>query len=310
MTTRGSIVLIVIAAVCFGTTGTAQALGGSEASATSLGAARIVGGGVLLALVAAFAERARRRPGVQRVRWPAGRSSMSAGVLVLLGACGVAGYQPTFFTGTAQNGVAVGTLVALGCAPVLTGLLEWAVRGRAPGIRWAIATSVAALGIAVLSGLGTGGAMTLTLPGLAASLGAAGCYAVYTVTTKLLLDRGWSPALAMGTTFGVAAALSLPVLLSTNLEWMSRPAGLVTVAWLAVVTTALAYTLFGRGLRALPAAQVATLTLLEPVTATLLGVLVLQEVFTLSTAAGVLLLVAGLVILTARVPRVGRPAMT
>lgn len=84
----------------------------------------------------------------------------------------------------------------------------------------------------------------------------------------------------------------------------------MTVAWLAVVTTALAYTLFGRGLRGLPAAQVATLTLLEPVTATLLGVLVLQEAFTLSTAAGMLLLVAGPVILTARVPRAGRPAMT
>ncbi|CAN5140477.1 hypothetical protein BH09ACT6_BH09ACT6_21770 [soil metagenome] len=45
---RSSVVLIIGAAVCFGTTGTAQALGASGASAVSLGAARIVFGGALL----------------------------------------------------------------------------------------------------------------------------------------------------------------------------------------------------------------------------------------------------------------------
>ncbi|TFC24306.1 EamA family transporter, partial [Cryobacterium sp. MDB1-18-2] len=230
-----------------------------------------------------------------------GRLRGSSGALVLLGAAGVAAYQPAFFTGTAQNGVAVGTLVALGSAPVLTGLLEWGWFRRPPGIRWACATFVAATGVAALSGLYSGGGGPVTALGIAGSLGAAASYAVYTLSTKLLLDRGWSPTTAMGATFGAAAVLMLPVLLASNPAWLAQPAGLATAAWLAVVTTALAYTLFARGLRGLPASQVSTLTLVEPVTATALGIFLLHEDFTPATICGILLLVTGLAILT--VPR-------
>ncbi|MEB0287982.1 EamA family transporter [Cryobacterium sp. 10S3] len=314
MTVRASRWLIVLAAVCFGTTGTAQALGalgGAQASATSLGAARIVFGGALLAILAfavALAERRRRSAGADRDgdsdREPGrvrGRLRGSSVALVLLGAAGVAAYQPAFFTGTAQNGVAVGTLVALGSAPVLTGLLEWGWFRRPPGIRWACATFVAATGVAALSGLYSGGGGPVTALGIAGSLGAAASYAVYTLSTKLLLDRGWSPTTAMGATFGTAAVLMLPVLLASNPAWLAQPAGLATAAWLAVVTTALAYTLFARGLRGLPASQVSTLTLVEPVTATALGIFLLHEDFTPATICGILLLVTGLAILT--VPR-------
>ncbi|TFC18073.1 DMT family transporter, partial [Cryobacterium sp. MDB2-10] len=230
-----------------------------------------------------------------------GRLRGSSVALVLLGAAGVAAYQPAFFTGTAQNGVAVGTLVALGSAPVLTGLLEWGWFRRPPGIRWACATFVAATGVAALSGLYSGGGGPVTALGIAGSLGAAASYAVYTLSTKLLLDRGWSPTTAMGATFGTAAVLMLPVLLASNPAWLAQPAGLATAAWLAVVTTALAYTLFARGLRGLPASQVSTLTLVEPVTATALGIFLLHEDFTPATICGILLLVTGLAILT--VPR-------
>ncbi|MDY7529345.1 MULTISPECIES: DMT family transporter [unclassified Cryobacterium] len=314
MTVRASRWLIVLAAVCFGTTGTAQALGalgGAQASATSLGAARIVFGGALLTILAfavALAERRRRSAGADRDgdsdREPGrvrGRLRGSSVALVLLGAAGVAAYQPAFFTGTAQNGVAVGTLVALGSAPVLTGLLEWGWFRRPPGIRWACATFVAATGVAALSGLYSGGGGPVTALGIAGSLGAAASYAVYTLSTKLLLDRGWSPTTAMGATFGTAAVLMLPVLLASNPAWLAQPAGLATAAWLAVVTTALAYTLFARGLRGLPASQVSTLTLVEPVTATALGIFLLHEDFTPATICGILLLVTGLAILT--VPR-------
>ncbi|QWT24265.1 DMT family transporter [Subtercola sp. PAMC28395] len=310
---RASAILIIGAAVCFGTTGTAQALGAPAASAVSLGAARIVFGGALLALFALFAARsgARSRPGstaqlqartsllarlhaVRPVEW----------MLVAVGAVGVAAYQPTFFTGTSQNGVAVGTLVALGSAPVITGLLEWLVRRRAPGMRWALATAIAALGVATLSGafallFGSGASTpsTITALGIVASLGAGVSYALYALSSKALLDLGWTPAATMGTTFGAAAVIMTPVLLGSDLAWLATPSGGLTAAWLAVVTTALAYTLFARGLRGVPASQASTLTLVEPLTATVLGLVVLHEQFTVSIAAGLVLLAAGLAVL-------------
>ncbi|RFA10550.1 hypothetical protein B7R54_16055 [Subtercola boreus] len=317
--TRAATLLVVAAAVCFGTTGTAQALGAADASALSLGAARIVFGGALLALIALAIAARTRRGGVTGTelcapsddspsappRAPGRRRSPAAALaLVIVGAIGVAAYQPTFFTGTHENGVAVGTLVALGSAPVLTGLLEWGVRRKAPGLRWALATAVAAAGVAVLSGIlspaqsGSGASGTVTVVGLLGSLGAGASYAVYALSSKLLLDRGWPPTAAMGATFGAAAVIMAPVLLTTDLGWLARPGGLASTAWLAIVTVALAYTLFARGLRRLPASRAATLTLVEPLTATVLGVLLLHEQFTASIVVGLLLLVAGILILT------------
>ena len=50
--------------------------------------------------------------------------------------------------------------------------------------------------------------------------------------------------------------------------------------------TACAYVLFARGLARVPARTAGTLSLAEPLTATVLGALVLAESWTLTTAAG------------------------
>jgi drug/metabolite transporter (DMT)-like permease len=72
---------------------------------------------------------------------------------------------------------------------------------------------------------------------------------------------------------------------------------------------ALAYLLFARGLRHLPARDVATLTLGEPVTAAALGAVVLGERPGAAAVAGIALIVAGLAVLAApRRQPVPRPA--
>src|SRR5690554_6171477 len=55
------VVFILLAAICFGTTGTAQEFGPDGASALSVGATRIVIGGGALALVAWLSTRVLRR---------------------------------------------------------------------------------------------------------------------------------------------------------------------------------------------------------------------------------------------------------
>lgn len=69
------------------------------------------------------------------------------------GARGVVAYQPAFLLGTSLNGVAMGTMVALGSAPAMTGALSWAVERRFPGLRWAVATLVATAGVVLLGGV-------------------------------------------------------------------------------------------------------------------------------------------------------------
>ena len=69
--------------------------------------------------------------------------------------------------------------------------------------------------------------------------------------------------------------------------------------FLGVVPTAAAYLLFARGLRRLSAAETATLTLAEPLTAALLGVIVLSERMSAPAALGGALILGGLLVLAA-----------
>jgi len=293
---------VLLAALCFATTGTAQALAGVDASPLAVGLARVALGGGLLGL---WALRARATGADRRTTGVLAR--VPTGLLVVVGAGGVLAYQPTFFAGTSANGVAVGTVVALGTAPVATGLADALLRRRAPSARWTVSTALALVGLALVSGVvdasaGLGGA------GVLWSVAAGASYAVYAVAGKELLDRGWGSATVMGSMFGAAAAVALPVLALTQPGWLLGARGLALVVWLGVVTTAVAYLLFGWGLARLPATTVATLTLAEPLCAAVLGVVVLDERLDALASVGLVVIAGALVVLTApaRGPRAVR----
>lgn len=280
---------ILAAALCFATTGTAQALADVDASPVAVGAARIVIGGGILGLLAL----GQRTPTGPRT---GARSRMV--VLIAVGAVGVLAYQPLFFLGTRENGVAIGTVVALGSAPVATGILDAVRSRRPPTSRWMLATGVALTGVVLVSGV-TGGTVALAPGGLLASAGAGVSYALYTVCGKALIERGWNSTRVMGAVFGVAAIASTPVLLLADASWLLTPDGLALALWLGVVTTAVAYVLFGWGLARLGAVTVSTLTLAEPLGATLLGLFVLHEQLTPVSGLGLALIAVGLAVVSA-----------
>ncbi len=308
-----AVVFVLLASVMFGTTGTARVLGAPDVDVTSLGAARIVVGGALLALVALLLRaRRRRRPVTLGVADSPGPrlSPVVAAVAVIIGAVGVVAYQPTFFLGTERNGIAIGTLVALGSAPLATGALSWGLERRFPGVRWAIATGVAVVGLALLAQAGSPVSASGGIDpfGLLGSLGAGVSYAVYTLASKRLLDAGWSGSSTMGSVFGVAAAIGAVVLVATVPTWLGTASGVLTVLWLGGVTVAVAYLLFAAGLGSLPAPTVSTITLAEPLTATLLGVLVIGERLPTMSWVGLAVVAAGIVVLILR-PRRTDPAL-
>lgn len=286
---------VLIASALFGSLAAAVQLSGVAASPASAGFARILLGGGLLGIAAIWASAsARTAP-------PAPASThrrVPTWVVALIGALGVLGYQPLYFVGTGVNGVAVGTVVALGSAPVITGAAEVVFHRRAPGVRWMVATALCIVGVAMTSGLmgapvslGSGG-------GVLWSVAAGACYATYAVAAKELMERGWTSRRAMGALFGVAAVASLPLLIVVGAEWLFTPRGLALVVWLGVFGTALGYLLFGWGLAVLPATTVTTLTLAEPLCATLLGIGVLRESLSLVAAIGLGVLALGLTLIT------------
>ncbi len=274
---------VLFAALLFGTTGTAQALGPGGTEPLAVGAARIAVGAVLLLAIAS--------------RLPASGAQWSRPVLLVTGAS-IALYQAAFFTAVADTGVAVGTVVTIGSGPAFAGLLGRLVNREQLTRRWALATALAAVGVGGLA-LG-GGTASVSVPGLLLALLSGLGYATYTVTAKRLLEAGHPPEAVMARGFAVGAVLLLPVLAATGGGGLGSPGGIALVLYLGAVPTALAYVLFARGLRRLSSGETATLTLAEPLTASVLGVVVLSERLSAVTVAGGALVLAGLLVLAVR----------
>ena len=274
--------MVLMAALLWGTTGTARALAPVGAAPLAVGAVRIAIGGALLVIIALS-----RRTLLHR-RWPVGPA--------LLAAVAVAVYQLAFFEGVARAGVAAGTIVAIGSAPAFAGLLAYLTLGERPTTRWLLVTAVAVVGIGLLvlpTGLAAQGRLAVLLP-----LVAGAAYAVYATATKRLLREGDNVAVA-AIAFGGGALILVPVLVLADLRWLAEARGVAVALWLGVVATALAYLLFTRALARLPVSWGATLSLAEPLTASLLGTFALGETLAPSQLAGAALVAAGLAALAA-----------
>jgi DME family drug/metabolite transporter len=276
--------LVLGAAALWGTTGTAQALGPDSAEPLAIGIVRLVIGSLGL-VAAAAATRTMVHP----------RRLSPIPLLVAGGA--MAAYQPLFFGGVSRTGVAVGTIVAIGSAPILAGLLARAIRGEHLDRRWMLATSAAVAGTALL--FVGGEEIGVDAGGVLFALGAGLAYAVYAVTAKALVTDA-SPIGVMAAVFVIAALMLLPLAPLTSFEWLGEPGGIAVALWLGLAATSLAYTLFGLGLRLVPVSTAATLSLGEPVTAAVLGVTVVGEDLAAGAVAGALLVLVGLALLAMR----------
>jgi DME family drug/metabolite transporter len=286
------VIALVIASLLWGTTGTSASFLPGNVSPLAVGASTMGIGGLLL-----FAATARASLGVLRDprsrRW------------VLIGALGVVIYPLAFYAGMDLAGVAVGNVIALGSGPVFAALLEWLVEHRRLSPRWAISTGLAVTGIALLAvgrEVDDAGDRGEILVGVGLALLAGLAYALYTYASSRAI-RGPSGAElqpsrgVMGSMFGVGAVLLLPVLIVTGAPLLQSLTTIGIAAYLAIGPMFIAYLLFGIGLRGIPSSTVTTITLLEPVVATVLAVAVVGERLAPVGWVGLALVLAGLAVL-------------
>jgi drug/metabolite transporter, DME family len=289
---------VLAAAVLWGTTGTAAALA-PDVGALAVGAAAMGIGGLLQALAAARVIR-RHRVGLWRRRG-----------LLLGSAAAVAVYPLAFYSSMRLAGVAVGTVVSIGSAPLAAAAIEWVTDRRPVTRRWAAGAVAALAGVLVLAAARGGHGDPGAGPALGIALGlvAGVTYALYSWGAARAMRGGLPPRPVMGTVFGLGGVLLLPVLLTTGAPILDDARNLAAVSYLAVVPMFLGYVLFGRGLAAVGATTATTLSLLEPAVAAAIAVVVLHERLPVAGWAGMVVLLAGLVVLSteARSSPVGRP---
>jgi DME family drug/metabolite transporter len=290
------LVLIAIAAASWGTTGATMTLLSREAAASPLlvGWSRLAIAAPVLVLAAAGAARFGARP-------PARRSWPSLADLPLCAALGLAmaAYQVCYFRAVTLVGVAPAALLAICSAPLLIAVLAALFLGErlTPVVRLSLGMAVAGTALLVVGPRGFSEIAGHFGLGALLALGAGVSYAVYAVAAKGLLARV-TPLAVAAITFALAPLFLAPALLGEPAPTRALAAGWPLLLYLGLGPTAVAYVLFTAGLGRVPATAAGIVSLLEPLTATTLGLLVFGERLGPIGITGALLLLAALALLT------------
>ncbi|MGO2756612.1 MAG: DMT family transporter [Brachybacterium alimentarium] len=288
---RGSlpgILAVLTAAFLWGTTGTAATFA-PDVGPLPIGAAALGVGGLLQAAIAV--------PPLRRES----SALISRRGTVMAGAAGVAIYPLAFYSSMHLAGVAVGTVVSLGSAPIVSGILERVVERRRLSGWWMLAATLGIAGSAVLSGAkmhDAPGEALPTIAGVGLGLVAGGTYAVYSWSAHRLINRGIGRAAAMGAVFGLGGAALMPVLLISGAPLLADAQSFTVSAYMALIPMFLGYVLFGYGLTHLTASTATTLTLAEPAVAAVLAVVIVGERLPLLAWAGIAGICTSLLVLS------------
>jgi DME family drug/metabolite transporter len=286
---------LVMSGLLWGTGGLTGSLLSRTAglSPVAVAAYRLTAGGVL---IVAFLTATGRR-------WPAGRAAWTRiTVIGLLAAL----YQACYFTAVSLTSVPLATLITIGATPVIV-LGADRVAGRRTSRRAYGRAGLAVAGLGLLVGLPSGPGQSAVLAGTGMAVLAAAGFAAVTLTGSRPVP-GLDEATVTGFGFVLGGVALMALAAATGgLGFRPAPAAIGLIVALGTGPTALAYTLYFRGLRTAAASTGALLALLEPLTGAILAAVILGERLSPAGVAGAAV-IAVAVILTVQANRVpGHP---
>lgn len=261
---------IIVASFLWGTTGTAASFS-PDISSLAIGAFAMGGGGLLLVLTSL---KQLQRDYTNLIAHP---------IALLTGGLSVALYPLAFYSSMRLSGVAIGTVVSIASAPFFAALLERLISKKLITKKWMLSFIIGSIGIALLASgrehTATVNSTLIQSMGIVLGLVAGLTYATYSWAAKHLIDKGVHSKSAMASQFGLAAILLLPSLLFTGANLFASSTNISVSVYMAVLPMFCGYLLFGYGLKTINASSATLITLIEPLVATLLAVLIVGEQF-------------------------------
>lgn len=286
---------LVAASVLWGTTGTAAAFFSDDVSPLAIGASTMALGGALLFLT-------------NRARAVAVVRDRTVRPWLIAAALGMVVYPLAFYAAMDLAGVAIGNVVALGSGPLFAALLEWRIHRQRLTVRWMLSAAIAITGVALLVVGGHGAGSPVDPAGIPAGVAlgflAGAGYALFTFASGTIIRGGHTGRATMGAAFGLAAIPLAVVLLVVGAPLLGSLQNIGLAAYLALGPMFVAYLFFGWGIRALRSSTVTVITLLEPLVATLLAIVVVGERLDPLGWIGLALILIGVAVLSsARQPQ-------
>jgi DME family drug/metabolite transporter len=256
--------LLVISGIFWGTGGLAGVLLADRGglAPVAIAAYRLLSGGVLMLALARVCGERSRRPVTRKST----ARAVSAGLLLAV-------FQAAYFAAAKATSVGLSTLTVMVSVTVMVTLGTALIERRPVPARAAGAVAVAVLGLVLLLGAEAGGGHRVQ--GAALALVSSAGFAVLTLDRREL-PVGVARITFTGMSFLSGGVLLLPAGLAAGMSLPFRADALGVLVYLGLVPTALAYAAYFAGLEAGSRAAVVAV-LLEPLTAAILGALLLGE---------------------------------
>lgn len=199
-----------------------------------------------------------------------------------------------YFTTISQMNISI-AVILLYSAPAFVTVLSYLFLKESLTLTKVIAVTGTIIGCMLIAGL-TAGESKITLLGVLTGLGSGLGYALYTIFGKFALKK-YQPFTITLYTFIVASAALIPVTqLWKKLDVLVNVNVLLYGIGLGLIPTVLAYFLYTWGLEKTEGSKAAIIATIEPVVATLLGVLLYEERLGFFQIIGALLILSSVII--------------
>ncbi len=218
--------------------------------------------------------------------------------------------QLFYFMAVDRVGVSTAALITLGLSPVLASLGETVLERSLPSRRVLVALACSLVGLVLLSGVAS---IAITnSSGIALSILSACCFALVALVALVqrYIPAGSDHTRTTAMVTGTTALSLLPLVAVNDLSWTPTPLSIAGLGYLGVGATAVAYVCYFRGLATVRASRALLLVLIEPLTASLLGIVVEGEQLTADQELGAALLLFGVAGATRAAPAGEAPGIT
>lgn len=276
--------LVVLAGCCWGTSGTMQAFAPEAATPLTVGASRAMGSAIVLFIMTMFSNPRRFFSGPWKI-FP-----------IFISGFGLALYQLAFFAAALKTGAGVAAVIAIGSAPAIAGCIGKIFFREKLTPKWFASTALAVGGGVLLVSGGIEGSTSINVTGVLLALVAGFAYALEGVGVRIVGSER-TPLELTTAIFMMSALLTLPFLLTRDSFWIFTARGFTVATLLSVVSSALPFCLFTRGILSVGVARSYTLTLSEPLTACVLSVFVLDQRLTATAMVGVAVICGAIALL-------------
>ncbi|AGC50765.1 DMT family transporter [Lawsonia intracellularis] len=275
----------ILGSLCLGVIATIQVLVPENISPLLIGAMRITGGAVTLLLWGIFTH------GLPTARyWPI--------IPTVCAALGLIAFQMTFFAGIDKAGISLGTSIPIGIVLLVSGLSAKLFYREKVSLQWIIYTILALIGlgciIATSSRWHTNKEAIIT-----ASIAGIG-YALFLVSSKVLV-RFHRAESVMTVLFTISAIVLFPIFFIEPFSWPGKGSTvLLSLIQFAIITTVIAFSLIGMGLKNITLSVSSTLSVACTFMAVFLGIFFLEVHLSMQLIFGLILLLVCITMLVRR----------